>query len=144
MKNKKSSKKQRMTTQRRLVLDYLHSVVSHPTAAEIFKEIKEKAPATSFSTVYRNLEYLKNKNLIMELSYANAANHYDGNPKPHYHFVCQKCWKISDINLPVLEEINSLAQKQVNGAVQGHRLEFFGYCASCKNKKLRRQTTTRR
>src|SRR3989344_3001733 len=52
---------ERLTCQKKIILDYLKSVQSHPSAEIIFKEAKKKLPQISLGTVYRNLNTLKQK-----------------------------------------------------------------------------------
>ena len=49
----------RLTPQRIMVVDALHSVETHISAEEIFDKLKEKYPYANISTVYRTLELLK-------------------------------------------------------------------------------------
>jgi hypothetical protein len=54
----KSDQKLRITKQRQLILEELKKVVTHPTADEIYRMVRERMPRVSLGTVYRNLETL--------------------------------------------------------------------------------------
>ena len=46
----------RMTKQRRIILEELRKVRSHPTADEIYAMVRRRLPRISLGTVYRNLD----------------------------------------------------------------------------------------
>ena len=50
---------QKLTHQRTLILEYIQSSKSHPSAEIIFNELKPQLPRLSLSTIYRNLASLE-------------------------------------------------------------------------------------
>ena len=58
---------QRMTEQRRLILEALRSTTCHPTADWIYERVREKLPHISLGTIYRNLRTLVQMGEIMQL-----------------------------------------------------------------------------
>ncbi len=124
---------QRMTRQRRIILEVLRNTTSHPTADWIYEKVKEKIPNISLGTVYRNLKTLKEMGEIMELNYGSSFSRFDGNPKDHYHFVCEKCGKVYDVNMPVDETLNEKASQATGYKVYYHRCEFHGLCKECSS-----------
>ena len=57
----------RMTHQRRLILDELKKLKTHPTADEIYVIVRKKMPRISLGTVYRNLEILSETGQIIKI-----------------------------------------------------------------------------
>ena len=49
----------KLTPQRLAILDYLDKNFDHPTAEDIYADIKDKFPTMSFATVYKTLESLR-------------------------------------------------------------------------------------
>ncbi len=123
---------QRMTEQRRLILEVLRGTTSHPTADWIYERVREQIPNVSLGTVYRNLRSLVNMGEILQLSYGSGQDRYDGNPEAHYHFRCSQCGSVSDVQLPYEPELDKRAAGSCPGRVTGHRLEFVGICADCR------------
>lgn len=121
----------RMTSQRVLMLDYLKSVKTHPTAMEIYKEMRRKLPHISFGTVYRNLNYLREQGLIQELKYS-AGSRFDGNAATHYHFLCRVCGKVDDMAMEPLGELESGAKKISGFEIESHQVQFVGQCQECR------------
>ena len=60
----KKEKRERITSQKKLILDYLKSVKCHPSAGKVFFEVQKKLPRISRGTVYRILKNLKGKREI--------------------------------------------------------------------------------
>jgi len=120
-----------MTKQKKVILDILRSVDSHPTAEWIYNKAKEQIPDLSLGTVYRNLNLLRDNGEIMELNYGSEQSHYDGNAKNHYHFKCSQCGNIYDVDLGLIRNIESKAENRSGHKIEGHRLEFYGICRDC-------------
>lgn len=125
------AKATRMTRQKKLVLEILRSTNIHPTADWVYEQARKVIPDISLGTIYRNLGYLKSTGEIMELNYGSTFSRYDGNPRNHYHFVCVKCGKILDVDLPVLNGLEEEVSRRTKVSVTSHRLEFYGCCSSC-------------
>ena len=123
----------RKTKQRDLILKTLRNTKCHPTADWIYEEVKKEMPNISLGTVYRNLGTLKELGEILELNYGSKYSRYDGNPENHYHFVCEKCEKVIDIEgVPVVEGLNKEVAEKNDVEVHFHRAEFYGLCSECK------------
>ncbi|MDW7675552.1 MAG: transcriptional repressor [Bacillota bacterium] len=121
----------RMTRQKKLILDILKGTTSHPTADWIYEQARKEMTDISLGTVYRNLKVLVENGEVMELNYGSTFRRFDGNPHNHYHFTCEKCNNVYDIDLPLLNELGKKVEETMVGAVSHHRLEFYGICTSC-------------
>ena len=73
--------------QRESIKKFLISRYDHPTAETVYMNIKEEFPNISLGTVYRNLSLLADIGEIQKLSTGIGPDRFDGNPKPHYHFL---------------------------------------------------------
>ena len=123
-------KQKRMTKQKRVIYEVLCNTKTHPTADWIHAEAKKQVPDISLGTLYRNLQILLEDGKIQELNYGKSQSRFDGNPAPHYHFVCTKCGRVLDFapDAPLVsEEVLAAAP----GAVHSHRLECYGICRDC-------------
>lgn len=125
-------KAQRNTRQRRVVLEELNKLTSHPTAAELYDLTRARLPKISLGTVYRNLELLADNGIIRKLETVGAEARFDGNPERHYHVRCVRCGRVDDAHgvpaNPLKREVKTLAGYQV----LGFRLEFVGVCPGCR------------
>ncbi len=57
----------RMTNQRKVILEELKKHVDHPTADQIYAEIRKVLPKVSLGTVYRNLDQMSIHGIILKL-----------------------------------------------------------------------------
>ena len=87
------------TRQRARILAWLRATDSHPTALQTHEALVRELPNLSLGTVYRNLEVLVSEGAIDEVASAGTGVRYDGNPKPHHHFICESCGAIDDLHL---------------------------------------------
>ncbi|MGF3554226.1 MAG: Fur family transcriptional regulator [Thermoplasmatota archaeon] len=123
----------KITHQRLEILQFLDTHSTHPTADEIYTELKKKNPALSKTTIYNVLETLQKNNLVQNLTISSQEQRYEIKNKMHHHFLCKTCKKIIDIEIscPNLKKI--LSQGHLVDEVHGY---FKGYCKEClKNSK---------
>ena len=132
----------RMTKQKKVILEVVKNTKSHPTADWVYEQARKVLPDISLGTVYRNLHMLSQLGIISELNYSSSHTRYDGNPEPHYHFVCEKCGKILDVDLPVQSQLEELVEQALGLEIKNHRLEFYGECEECKGRTTEKKTLT--
>jgi Fur family peroxide stress response transcriptional regulator len=125
----------RLTPQRLALLRLLAASENHPSAAQLYEQLKEQYPTMSFGTVYKTISLLKEMGEILELGFSHDDNRYDANkPQPHPHLICISCHKIMDADLPVaqtmLNEVASISGYQI----VNHRLDFYGICPECQRR----------
>lgn len=124
-------KKTRMTSQRMKILRYLRSVKTHPTAEEVYKNVKKDLPAITLATVYRNLNLLADQGEILKIEIGGHFR-FDGDKCCHQHFVCQKCGNIFDI---FNQKISDYAMKNIRSKdfePECVTIIFKGLCKKCK------------
>ena len=117
--------------QRDKVYQALKRTRSHPTAEWIHEQVRGELPHVSLGTVYRNLHVLKDQGKIRELDFGEGSRRYDAFLEEHYHFVCERCGKVSDLTVATQTDLNERVKSSVDGVVRSHRLDFFGICSNC-------------
>jgi len=122
----------RNTEQRRVILEELVKVVSHPTAVEIYEMVRKRLPRVSLGTIYRNLEILAQNGTIQKLEVAGTQKRFDGNATRHYHVRCLSCGRVDDVPVPPIAAINDAAGEATNYDVLWHHVEFEGICPRCQ------------
>lgn len=121
--------------QREAIKEFLISRTDHPTADTVYSNIRQEFPNISLGTVYRNLSLLSDIGEILKISMGEGGDRFDGNIKPHYHFLCTECKQVIDLDMKNLEHIDELASVNFSGKVEGHMAYFYGKCENCINKK---------
>ncbi|MGE5255348.1 MAG: Fur family transcriptional regulator [Hyphomicrobiales bacterium] len=123
----------RITPQRLAVLRILAASAGHPSVEKVYETVRRKFPTTSIATVYKTIYVLKQVNEVLELSFPDGSNRYDGNkPYPHPHLICTRCRKIIDPDLSSLEDLAKEVTKETGFQITTHRVDFFGLCRDCQ------------
>lgn len=117
--------------QRESIKKFLMTRTDHPTAEMIYENLRKEYPKISLGTVYRNLSLLSDIGEIQTISTGVGPDRFDGNAKPHYHFICKNCGQVMDLKMQGLEHINLLAQHEFPGIIEGHSVFFYGRCEAC-------------
>ena len=123
---------QRRTKQKEAILQVIRSTTSHPTAGWIYNEVRKGIPNISLGTVYRNLKLLKQEGKILELELATDLSRFDGDTQPHYHFRCEQCGCVFDVDEQVDKKINYRVARNTGFKVFYHVLELRGLCKNCQ------------
>jgi hypothetical protein len=118
----------RPSVQRIAVLANIANKRKHPTADEIFTDLVTEYPSMSKTTVYNSLHILVEANLVRELEIESGNKRYDLAPQPpHSHFICRKCGRIFDMELPAgLEKIPA-----TGFSIDSMDVYFKGICQQC-------------
>jgi len=104
----------------------------HPSAAQLYEQIKRKFPTMSPATVYKTLALLKELGQVMEIDLRDDS-HYDGNrPQPHAHIICMKCNKIVDGEMLLDPEIVTQMENMSGYSILRPQLSFYGLCPDCQ------------
>ncbi len=104
----------------------------HPTAEWVYERVRREIPNISLGTVYRNLNLLRQEGTISKLDLAGTLSRFDGNTRNHYHFRCEQCGDILDVDGPVNKDIDKRLAQTTGFRVSHHRLEFRGLCQGCQ------------
>ena len=124
----------RVTRQREAILNVLRGVKNHPTADSIYDEVRKIIPNISKGTVYRNLKILQETGDISELNLSGTVTRYEGSQVNHYHFRCERCRRVFDLDEPVNHDLDNRVAQRTGFTVSYHQLEFRGICNDCKDK----------
>jgi len=128
----------RMTHQREVILDEIKKSRVHPTADELYEQIKKKLPRISLATVYRNLEIMSEAGLIRKLEISGRQKRFDWDLKQHDHIYCVQCHRVDNIELEKKKNVTLAPEEKRGYRVDGCRVEFYGICPKCSktlNKK---------
>ena len=125
----------RNTYQRDIIRMVMKDNMTHPTADEIYDEVKKIDHRISRGTVYRNLAILSDDEEISHYNSPFGPDHYDCILEPHYHCLCRKCGKFVDAKVPYDNQLNSIADVCDGFKLESHNLVFVGICKECSDQK---------
>jgi Fur family peroxide stress response transcriptional regulator len=92
---------------------------SHPTADDIFQQVKKLFPKISFATVYDNLRKFKNIGLVRELNCGENCRRYEAKMEPHHHIIDSSNGTVTDVflnedqNIPLPPSLKGKAIKEI-------------------------------
>lgn len=123
----------RLTPQRMMVVEALHSADKHVSAEEIYTQVRAKYPYANISTVYRTLELLKELGLVTETDLGDGRVRYHPAEKGHHHhLVCHKCGRIIDLPESALLPLEETLFDDYQFRADLKHLAIFGLCADCR------------
>lgn len=117
-----------MKSQRRLIYDVLCAMPKHPTAEEIFLEVRKQQSHIAMGTVYRNLNLLCSDGDIMRISVNGAPDRYDCNPAYHNHVICRDCGRVRDVHL---DQLCPMFSSAAGSHIIGYDLLLYEICSAC-------------
>jgi len=130
-----TKKQSRMTRQKRVIMAEMEKACDHPDADTVYLRVKSKLPKVSLATIYRNLEDMAGKGKLLKLTGTTQKTRFDGRTDTHYHFHCVQCGRVEDTSVPPLKELSEYVAREVDREIWWHRLDFFGFCSSCRKTK---------
>ena len=124
--------KRRETKQKEAILRVLINTRSHPTADQIYDEVRKEIPNISKGTVYRNLQVLQQDGAVTELNLNGTLSRFEARQESHYHFRCERCGRVFDLDEPVDNELDERVANRTGFKVSHHQTEFRGLCKDCQ------------
>ncbi|MCD8020886.1 MAG: transcriptional repressor [Clostridiales bacterium] len=124
--------------QREAILQCVLSHHDHPTADDIYMEVRESFPNISLGTVYRNLSLLTKLGKIQKIASDDRTDHFDRVDMPHSHFICDACGCLLDIPYYPDSDYFEERNESFDGEIRECDIVFRGLCKDC----LHRQAVT--
>jgi Fe2+ or Zn2+ uptake regulation protein len=121
--------------QRELILETLKQMTTHPTAEELYEEVKKQMSSVSLGTVYRNLALLVERDIVKKLEAAGSSSvRYEVNHHDHSHFICTKCGKVIDATDDMFERHDIKIKEDVGFTLFKSGTVYKGICKECSSK----------
>lgn len=121
----------RLTPQRMAIFRALAESDRHPSAYDLYEQLKADYPMLGLATVYKTLELLEEMGEVT-LTGVGDGNRYEPNRHPHVNLVCTRCGRIQDLLDPLVEQLQSQVSLRSGFNIQGARVEYYGVCPACQ------------
>lgn len=120
-------------TARELILKALLCSSEPISAPEILRRLVDQGVSFNKTTIYRELEALRNSGSIREIFFRNDKALYELPGEHHHHLVCTSCGNVRDVapRESFADEEKEILRRE-SFLVLEHSLEFFGLCRSCR------------
>ncbi|MEA5006774.1 Peroxide operon regulator [bioreactor metagenome] len=124
------SKNIKPSIQRVAIMDYLIMNRTHPSVDDVYKDLSSSMPTLSKTTVYNTLKLFSEKGAALMLTIDENRVNFDGDTSPHTHFLCKRCGKIYDLQIP------TVVKEVIGMSVAGHQISeihyyYKGVCKTC-------------
>ena len=123
------------TPQRIAICRFALNSRDHPSAQQVYDEVKKIHPTVSLATVYKTLGVLKDLDLIQELNLPQGQARFDSYMKPHINLICLQCGSIADLDDTTAIEITRKVAATAKFKPKGQRIDIFGICRECSDEE---------
>ena len=103
----------------------------HPTAEQVFMEMKKEHPSIAIGTVYKHLNALAEEGLLHRITESGSPDRYDRTER-HDHLICSRCGKIADVRLPDMRE---RIREALGQEILSYDLRSRYICPACREQK---------
>jgi len=122
----------RMTPQRMALVRMIAASDGHPSANQLYEQVKSEYPTMSPATVYKTLNLFKEMGEVFEIDLKENSR-YDGNkPHPHPHVICINCEKVIDSSDEPVSDLLETIESDSGYKIVRHQIIFYGYCPDCQ------------
>ena len=115
----------KITKPRVWIVEFLHGNTSHPSATEIYEQLRIRNKNFSFATVYNTVDTLVKSGIIKQVTADPKCARFDYDVSSHGHFYCKECGSVHD-----LFEIDVEVNDKV-GDIESFELTATGKCSKC-------------
>ena len=120
------------TSQRLAICKLILSRKDHPSADQIYQELKIDYPTISLTTIYNTLRILVEIGLLQELGFNEGSIRYDPDMDLHINLVCTKCGKIKDYKDENISKLWDVIISNLGVKPIGQRIDIYYECEECK------------
>ena len=106
---------------------------AHPSAQQVYDEVKKIHPTVSLATVYKTLKVLRDIDLMQEINFPKGQARFDSYMNPHINLICLKCCTITDIDDMTIKETTRKVAAARKFKPTGQRIDIYGICQKCSN-----------
>jgi Fe2+ or Zn2+ uptake regulation protein len=122
----------RISETREALINVLQDI-RHFNVKEIIQELKKVKPDVNMSTVYNNLNFLVEKNLIKENKFNNSQYiHYEIKTELHAHLICLDFENVIDIDDFNLKRLRARVEQKHNFEIFDVNFNMYGRCSNCQ------------
>lgn len=122
-----------LTVQRRAICEALACRKDHPTADQVYEDIKAKLKGVSRTTVYRVLDTLVSIGVAKRISIPDSKARFDGDTQRHHHLTCMKCGTVFDLHDESLNNLQTSLDIGTGFEIMDYSITFSGLCSGCRN-----------
>lgn len=117
-----------MTKYGKKIWEIVETSRGHPTAEQVFDELRGACPGVALATVYNNLNRLCGEGRIRKVSVEGMPDRYDRAAR-HDHLVCRNCGRLTDVDL---EDLTEELERKAGVPILAYDLKLIYLCGECR------------
>ncbi|MFC1770027.1 Fur family transcriptional regulator [Nitrospirota bacterium] len=124
----------RITKARSAMVEAICDANAPLAASDLLSELAEDGLRVNKTTVYRELDFLKEQRIVRELDIGDGRKRFELWPHHHHHhLICTSCHMVECIELQrCLKDEHEHISRTSSFKVKDHSLKFFGLCERCQ------------
>jgi Fur family peroxide stress response transcriptional regulator len=120
----------KVTPQRLGILSIVGSM-GHISIEDLYSMIRKDFNSISIATLYKNINYMAEVNILKELKIPNSKSKYEIVKHEHSHMLCKKCYRVEDLELS-LHTVMEDASIKSGYLFDDNTLVLSGVCPKCQ------------
>ena len=116
-----------MTKYGKLIADLVLASYDHPTAEDIYMQLREQGSQISLATVYNNLKTLVEEGVLRKITLDGSPDRFD-RAGQHQHLICVHCGKLVDVDL---DDMTDIISAQLGRKILSYELRVQYLCEDC-------------
>lgn len=131
--NRLEDQGERLTIQRRVVIEALTACGDHMTIQDIHAYLNQtQGMALSETTIYRILEWLKRLRIVAQTDMGAAGIVYALIDNPlHHHLICLRCGRVIDIDDSYFATMRRQLKANLGFITRIDHMAIYGECEQC-------------
>jgi len=123
------------TFQRMHILNVIDEA-GHMSIEDIYEEVIKVHPSLSLATIYKNIELMMEKGVVVEVPIVGKKSKYELAKEDHIHLVCTECGMVEDkMCVDRTEHIFKELSKNESFKLQRRQVNLYGLCSACQAKQ---------
>jgi Fur family ferric uptake transcriptional regulator len=123
---------ERLTVQRRMVLEILCAQREHLAVQDIQQQLQQNGVDLTETTVYRILQWLKEVGVVSQTDLGQTGTVYQlVGTHPHHHLVCLSCGRVIDVDDDAITPLRDYLRREYGFEPRIDHMAIFGLCPVC-------------
>jgi Fur family transcriptional regulator, peroxide stress response regulator len=116
-----------ITRLRAAVFHHFRTVNHHPTAEDVYQNVKPRLPSISLAMVYKALETLVESGLATKLLVGNDSPRYGARADRHYRLRCLRSARVEDVPTAFDPDLIATIDPSLGFELEGRGFKVTGY-----------------
>jgi Fur family ferric uptake transcriptional regulator len=127
----------RNTRPRRVIAEKLAQMAQQGSdfaTEDLWRALQHEDGRLGRATVFRAVDTLLDQGMLDRVEFADGVRRYRvcGGAAHHHHLTCTQCHRVVEVEICLPPETLSAVATSADFALEGHSIELFGRCPTCR------------